>query len=132
MEGLFAWNLGITLVWEVPDSSSIAGHQHTGAPSTPQCTWGDAVPGKLIPTWEWIPEPHKDRTTRQSLHTNQCPWPGSPSLGQSGVGHKAQVIFLHHFYSFYVLPWPELHSLALSRWIIYNASGTESQQLLWE
>lgn len=39
---------------------------------------------------------------------------------------------MHHLCSFYVLLWPQLHILAISRQIIYNANGSESQQLLYE
>lgn len=39
---------------------------------------------------------------------------------------------MHHLCTFYVLLWPELHILAISTQIIYNANGTESQQLLDE
>lgn len=42
---------------------------------------------------ENIPEPYKDKTTRQSLHKNQCSWPGSSALGQNRVGTRSKQHF---------------------------------------
>lgn len=74
----------------------------------------------------------KDRTASQSLHKNHCRWIDFSGLAQSIVGQKAHLTFMRHLRSFYVLLWPEFHVLAVTRQLIYNVDGAESQQLLHE
>lgn len=92
---------------------------------------GVAAPAQLIQARGWAANVFLARTGQPASHFTRTRI-DLPGLGHGILGQKAHLTFMRHLCSFYILLWPEFHILAISRQLIYNVNGAESQQLLHE